>query len=489
MILSSRTQPGDASPPCTLIVSNDRPVAEQLRWLLEEDHRREVQIVESVREAHDAVERAIPEMVFLDCRVMAHGETLTPLIDRLGRRGKHPVPVIAVSETGYVCDWAAVADLIVSGHLQLPLDRGQLSRLLEQELDKSPPPRDRSADTPRVVRGKTIVYKTHTPEMYRMLDDLITVAAHNVTVLLTGETGTGKTTVARLIHELSPRHKSRLLTIACGAIPRELIESELFGHLKGSFTSADRPKLGKFDVVEDGTLLLDEIDVLGASQQTKLLRVIETGEFEPVGSNDTRHSKARIIAASNVDLKHLTERNEFRADLYYRLNTLELHIPPLRQRPRDIVPLALDFIEEFCASHDVRIRHVHPDFLHCLKRYAWPGNVRELKNHVRRAVLFCRGGVLTPDMLAAHFRQTPEPSAADPQREASRNDACRRPLQTIAERVAGQEREILEQSLRENKQNRTATARALGLSRVGLYKKMRRLGMIAPRGGLPEDSP
>ncbi|NUQ64289.1 MAG: sigma-54-dependent Fis family transcriptional regulator [Pirellulales bacterium] len=488
MILPSRMQSGNDLPACTLIVSNDRPVAEQLRWILEEDHCQRVHIVGSVREAHEAVQKSPPGMVFLDCRVTAGADSLAPLLDQLGRQGKRRIPVIAVSETGYVCDWAVVADLIVSGHLQLPLDRGQLSRLLREELSRGPAQGDCSADTPRVVRGRTIVYKTHTPEMYSMLDDLVTVAAHDVTVLLTGETGTGKTTVARLIHELSPRHNSKLLTVACGAIPRELIESELFGHLKGAFTSADRAKLGKFDVALDGTLLLDEIDVLGPAQQTKLLRVIETGEFEPVGGNETHHSKARVVAASNVDLKTLTQRNEFRADLYYRLNTLELHIPPLRQRPRDIVPLALDFIEEFCSSHDIRIRHVHPDFLHCLKCYRWPGNVRELKNHVRRAVLFCRTGVLTPQMLAPHFRRPSEPADSEPLPEPPRVEPERTPPRTIAERVAGQEREILQQALQENNHNRTATARALGLSRVGLYKKMKRLGMITPRDA-SADSP
>jgi DNA-binding NtrC family response regulator len=209
--------------------------------------------------------------------------------------------------------------------------------------------------------------------------------------------------------------------------------------------------------------------------------VIETGEFEPVGSNDTRRSRARLIVASNVDLKELMERNEFRADLYYRLNMLEFRIPPLRERSRDIVPMTLDFVDEFCRGHKIEIRRVHPDFLACLKAYDWPGNVRELKNHIRRAVLFCRTGILTPNELAPHFRQLLHQNAS-----ATDDDGARLPRAaqetTFVERLASSEREILEQALQEHGNNRTATAKALGISRVGLYKKMKKYGMITPRG-------
>jgi DNA-binding NtrC family response regulator len=328
---------------------------------------------------------------------------------------------------------------------------------------------------PRVLRSKTVTCKTYAPEMAELLESVSKMAGHDVTLLLVGETGTGKTTLARMIHELSPRCDSRLLTVACGAIPRELVETELFGHVKGAFTSADRSKTGKFEAAQDGTLLLDEIDVLNPSQQAKLLRVIETGEFEPVGSNETRTSRARLIVASNVDLKQLMERNEFRADLYYRLNMLEFYIPPLRERPRDVVHMALDFIGEMCSAHDVQIHRVHPDFLACLRSYSWPGNIRELKNHIRRAVLFCRTGELTPNDLASHFLAClRKPQAALPQPV----DLEVPPGVTLLEKVAASERAILQQALRQHNFCRTKTARALGLSRVGLYKKMVKYDLI-----------
>ncbi len=463
----------------TLVVSNDRAFASQLRGILEQDHRCRVELAFSFAEAQAICKRSLPQAVFIDLRKSATKEDPSGLLEHLGQRGQRRLPVVAVSDAGYVCDWAAVADLIISGHLRLPLDRRQLASLVEAELAQDLFEALPGPMTPRIVRSKTVTCKTYTPAMADLLDNLVMMAAHDVTLLLVGETGTGKTTIARMIHELSPRHRSRLLTVACGAIPRELIESELFGHVKGAFTSADRSKIGKFEAAQAGSLLLDEIDVLNPSQQAKLLRVIETGEFEPVGSNETRVSKARLIVASNVDLRELMERNEFRPDLYYRLNMLEFHIPPLRQRRRDVVPMALDFIDELCSAHEVRIRRVHPEFLACLKAYCWPGNVRELKNHVRRAVLFCRSGELTPGNLAPHFvealRNRSRPAAAEAATPASQAQGG-----TLMEKVAANERAMLEQALRENNYNRTVTARALGLSRVGLYKKMKKYGMIEP---------
>ncbi len=464
----------------TLVVSHDRVFANRLRGMLEEGHQHHVEMAFSYEEAEAILEQRQPRAVFLDLRTAASQEDPSRLLHHLSQRDKHRLPVVAVSDAGYVCDWAAVADLIISGHVSLPLDRRQLANLLEAELAHTLFEAPAGPPTPRIVRSQSVTCKTYTPQMAELLDHLVMMAAHDVTLLLVGETGTGKTTLARMVHELSPRKEARLLTLGCGAMPPELIESELFGHVKGAFTSADRSKIGKFEAAGEGTLLLDEIDVLKPGHQVKLLRVIETGEFEPVGSNDTRLSQARLIVASNVDLKELMERNQFRADLYYRLNTLEFQVPPLRDRPRDIVPMALDFVEDLCSAHQIEIRRVHPDFLACLKSYPWPGNVRELKNHVRRAVLFCSSGELTPNDLAPQFTK-----AVKRQPSASGEPApCPLPPgATLPEKVAANERAMLQQALEENEYNRTATARALGISRVGLYKKMKKHGIVgrAPR--------
>ncbi|MDY0168240.1 MAG: sigma-54 dependent transcriptional regulator [Thermoguttaceae bacterium] len=462
-----------------LIVSRDSSLADDLQSILEKDYRCRLERAVSFSEAATFLDREVPEAIFVDLRKSSTREDPSGFLEQLTEWTRGRVPVVAISESGYVCDWAAIADLIVSGHLHLPLDRGQLTQLMEVELGRAMFEAPDCLRVPKVLRGRTVECRTYSPDMAEMLDDVAMMAAHDVTLLLVGETGTGKTTLAKLIHELSPRHEDNLLTLACGAIAPDLIETELFGHVKGAFTSAERSKIGKFEAARRGTLLLDEIDVLNPAQQVKLLRVIETGEFEPVGSNETRKFDARLIVASNVDLKDLMERNEFRADLYYRLNVMEFHLPALRNRPRDIVPLALGFVEELCQAHGVHIRRVHPEFLSCLKGYDWPGNIRELKNYVRRAVLFCRTGELTPKDLAPHML------AAIRRRDAASDENEDAPIidrnSSLCDRVAASEKAMLEEALRKHNNNRTATAKTLGLSRVGLYKKMRKYGMIDRR--------
>lgn len=321
----------------------------------------------------------------------------------------------------------------------------------------------------RLVEAGGICFVTQTRALFPMLDRLLRVAGYDVTILLVGETGSGKTTLARLVHELSPRSDEPFQNVACGALPQDLIESELFGHVRGAFTGAERSKIGRFEAAGRGTLLLDEIDVLGPKEQTKLLRVIETGEFEPVGSTETRTSKARLIVASNTDLETLVDTKKFRSDLYYRLNVLQFRLLPLRERRRDIVPLALQFIEECRRQHGVEIQGVDREFLDVLQRYPWPGNLREMKNHIQRAALFCEDGVLKVDDLSAAIRQ---PSNDD---ESSGKNAAPR---SLADHVARNERQILEEALRQHGYKRTATAKALGISRVGLYKKMRKYNLL-----------
>jgi transcriptional regulator with PAS, ATPase and Fis domain len=330
-------------------------------------------------------------------------------------------------------------------------------------------------ETEAVLEGVTRRFETKAPQLKRMLEDLAIAAVHDVTILLIGETGSGKTFLSNLIHEASPRRNEPFLHVACGALPRELIESELFGHVKGAFTSAHADKEGKFVAAGRGTILLDEIDVLGPEQQVKLLRVIETGEFEPVGSNRTLRSQARLVVASNLDLQPLVEQGRFRPDLYYRLNMLKFDIPPLRQRKVDIVPLARKFVEKFEARHGIKIERIEESLFEALLAYPWPGNVRELEHVIQRAVIYCRDGVLTPAHLPPHIVAGNVGPSNDPSirlTHVSRHDP------TLGQQIALTEKEIIEQALFRNNFSRTQTARDLGISRVTLYNKMKKYAML-----------
>jgi transcriptional regulator with PAS, ATPase and Fis domain len=336
-----------------------------------------------------------------------------------------------------------------------------------------------------VMTGMGRRFETNSPQLQQMLLDLEVAARHDVTILLIGETGAGKTFLSRLIHEVSPRRHEPFLPVACGALPADLIEGELFGHMKGAFTSAHADKEGKFLAARRGSILLDEIDVLGPEQQVKLLRVIETGEFEPVGSNQTQHCQARLIVASNLELQPLVEQGRFRPDLYYRLNMLKFVIPPLRQRRMDIVPLARKFARQFAIKHSIRIEHISPCLFSALVNYPWPGNVRELEHVIQRAVIYCNDGKLTSANLPHHVLSGTAGPTNDPTvnlgsmttpaiatQPTGQND------RTLGGQIALSEKEIIEQTLFKNTFSRTKTARELGISRVTLYNKMKKYGLL-----------
>ncbi len=409
-------------------------------------------------------------LLFIDLRLSSVNREIEKLFEQLAEAVIPRVNIVSISDRNLPVSCAAEAELVSSCFVQFrsngTLDqfRGEsLQDVLSGAFTKQIPAIHR-------LEGVCVEFESREPAFFQAIGDLKRIAHRNVTILIVGETGTGKTTLAKIIHERSPRRERPFQQLACGALPEDIIESELFGHTRGAFTGADRNKIGRFQAAGQGTLLLDEIDVLDVKQQAKLLKVIETGEYEMVGSTEPRRSEARLIVASNVNLEEMAESAHFRSDLYYRLSVLEFRLLPLRERMDDIIPLAMQFVSECCTEHEIEIESVDDDFLDVLVQYRWPGNLRELKNHIRRAVLFCEEGRLTvndlsPKLIKSQFEKVrPEPQLEQ--------------KTTLADQVAHNERELLVQALSANNNNRTQTAKALGISRVGLYKKLRKHGLV-----------
>jgi DNA-binding NtrC family response regulator len=306
------------------------------------------------------------------------------------------------------------------------------------------------------------------PLMRAVFRDVSLIAPSESRVLITGESGVGKEVIVDVLHAWSPRAHGPLVKFNCAAIPETLLESELFGHEKGAFTGAAGQRIGRFELANGGTIFLDEIGEMSPTLQAKLLRVTQDGRFQRVGSNAEVHTDARILAASNRHLEEEVRAGRFREDLYYRLNVVELNIPPLRERREDILPLATRFLAEFSQGRARLSAAVSA----CLERHGWPGNVRELRNAMERAALLSRGEVILPEHLPARVAglSPPIPSASSPPAPAT-------PTAPTDEqpRLEEIERQAILAALRKHHFNRTETARALGISRRALLYKLQQM--------------
>jgi transcriptional regulator with PAS, ATPase and Fis domain len=320
---------------------------------------------------------------------------------------------------------------------------------------------------------------SHTPSLLPLAERIALGAIHDVTVLITGETGTGKTFLARLMHDCSPRKQYPFLPVPCGAIPPNLVESAFFGHSKGAFTGADRSKIGKFEAAGKGTILLDEIDTLGLEQQASLLRVIETGEYEAVGSNVTQHCTARIVVASNWDLEDAVERGRFRRDLYYRLNVMSFHLPPLRERVQDIAALVRGMVARFSTKFRKDLFEISPEAMAAVESLPWPGNIRQLENVIQQAVLVSSGKVLLPEHLPPAVRENSPPSSAVAKGVNVASPSTQSETDSLMHNRELLERNVIQRALANNGYSRARAASALGISRVTLYKKMKKYGLMS----------
>ena len=373
---------------------------------------------------------------------------------RLARKEHGSFPILLVTAYADVRDAVGAMRDGAVNYLSKPIDLDELLASVRQAtgLSQSEPLKFDAGKQlpPRIVAAS--------PLMRALFGDVSLIAASESRVLITGESGVGKEVVADVIHSWSPRASGALVKVNCAALPETLLEAELFGHEKGAFTGAVAQRIGRFETAEGGTIFLDEIAEMSPQLQAKLLRVAQDGRFQRVGSNTEIHANARILAASNRNLEEEVRAGRFREDLFYRLNVVELNVPPLRERREDILPLAHQFVADFTQGR----ARLSPAVEDCLKGYQWPGNVRELRNAMERAALLCRGDLLMPEHLPARVRSASPPTALH---EA---------LPDLA-RLDEIESQAVLQTLRRNDFNRTATAKALGISRRALIYKLQRL--------------
>jgi two-component system nitrogen regulation response regulator GlnG len=374
-------------------------------------------------------------------------------------------------------------------YLLKPLELGMLRQVVDRALAVS-----RQMHVPAVITGDEPVDDradavigtcAAMQEVYKAIGR---VAAQDMTVLITGETGTGKELVARAIYQHSKRAAGPFLAINCAAIPEQLLESELFGHEKGAFTGADRRRIGKFEQTSGGTLFLDEVIDMAPLTQSKILRLLQEGRFERLGGNETIHADVRVLAATNGNLGAAVAEGRFRRDLYYRLNVCTIHLPPLRARGDDLDLLVRHYIRRYGREMGKEVQAVAPETLAVLHRYPWPGNVRELQSVLKQAILQAAGPVLLPDFLPPGLGPSaaPAPSTGqeaadtgleqfiDVQIQAGSQDLYDQAVQRL-------ERTLLTRVLRHTKGNQVQAARILGITRGSVRTKVRDLGIRIER--------
>jgi DNA-binding NtrC family response regulator len=393
-------------------------------------------------------------------------EPILRLVQEIYLQNLPPIIMIVEGEKSSESDLSNL-DPYIARRLAWPADASQLVNLIRERMGRVRAFLGTQEETVEQIVSRRLLRQT--PTLFPLVDRIGIAASHDVTVLLTGETGTGKTHLARLMHECSPRKKEPFLTVPCGAQPANLIESAFFGHVRGAFTGADRAKVGKFEAAGHGTILLDEIDTLGLEQQAGLLRVIESGEYEPVGSNETKLCHARIIVASNWDLDEAVRSGKFREDLFYRLNVMSFHLPPLRERPKDIEPLVRGMAARFNTKFRKDLFNISRRALDALEAFPWPGNIRQLENFIQQAVLVSNGDELLWEHLPQQVRDY---------RPSARECVASSPPEKLDQHVAQLERSMIQQTLAKHGYSRARAASDLGISRVTLYKKMKKYNLM-----------
>jgi len=451
----------------TVLVVDDETNMQKVMRMVLEDAGYEVLTAGSAEEAIPQLKKPEVDVLVTDVRMPGLGGEA--LIKR-SRSERPDIPVIVVTAHGTIKSAVKAVSSGASDYLSKPFEPEELEIAVHNAVKL----RDILGENQRL---KATVSQSLTsrqllgesPATRYLIEEIERVAPYKTNVLIIGESGTGKELVARTIHNLGPRRDRPWVAINCSAIPHDLMESELFGYVKGAFTGAAQSRLGRLEQAQGGTLFLDEIGDLDLALQTKLLRVLQEREFSPLGSDQVRKVDVRIMAATNRDLKEMVRQGRFREDLFYRLDVYTITVPPLRERREDVPVLAQAFLDELAADTDKPVHRLGTEALEVLGRYSWPGNIRELRNAIERSLLSCRGDTIEArDLPYAILRGT----GSDPVADAYLDQMGSADLDAWLETV---ERRAILEALEQSGGVQAAAARRLGISERSLWHRIKKL--------------
>ncbi|UAA39981.1 sigma-54-dependent Fis family transcriptional regulator [Paraneptunicella aestuarii] len=456
------------SQPHILVVDDRQEIRVSARFVLE-DNGYQVSEAENPEVAKAFLKQDKPALMLLDMnftRDTTSGEEGLAFLSWLEKEG-YDIPTVVMTAWSNVSLAVEAMQRGAGDFLEKPWKNQRLLHIIQQQLTLNGLKRQNEQLKQRLEPVTESDFEWRSECMTRLYQQVERIAASDVPILLTGENGTGKTRMAQYIHKLSARSDNPFISVNMGGITETLFESEMFGHMKGAFTDAKNNRIGRFELAKQGTLFLDEIANIPLSQQMKLLRVLESGEYEVLGSSATQYADVRIISATNADIQSMIAQREFREDLFFRLNTMEFRMPSLRERQEDIVPLANFFIAQFSSKYQMDTVKLGLTAQHALRTYHWPGNIRELSHIMERALLLNAGEEV--DAADLHIANTSLSGVATGGAAMSdENGVPVLPMMTLEDA----EKQLIRQALDITEQNIPKAAELLGLTKSSLYRRL-----------------